>query len=73
MDHDQRFKTLIQVFFAEFLLLFFNTGSFAKTVIILLAVPFSAIGAIWFLYLLNYNMSIAVWVGLIALLGVASP
>ena len=32
--------------------------------------PFSAIGAIWFLYLLNYNMSIAVWVGLIALLGV---
>jgi len=41
-----------------------------KTFIILLAVPFSAIGAIWFLYLLNYNMSIAVWVGLIALLGV---
>ena len=56
--------------FVVFLLLFFNTGSFVKTVIILLAVPFSAIGAIWFLYLLNYNMSIAVWVGLIALLGV---
>ena len=35
-----------------------------------LAVPFSAIGAIWFLYLLGYNMSIGVWVGLIALLGV---
>src|SRR5438132_13376474 len=56
--------------FIVFLLLFFNTGSFVKTVIILLAVPFSAIGAIWLLYLLNYNMSIAVWVGLIALLGV---
>src|SRR5438874_4111974 len=56
--------------FIVFLLLFFNTGSFVKTMIILLAVPFSAIGAIWFLYLLNYNMSIAVWVGLIALLGV---
>ncbi len=56
--------------FIVFLLLFFNTGSFAKTMIILLAVPFSAIGAIWLLYLLNYNMSIAVWVGLIALLGV---
>jgi len=56
--------------FIVFLLLFFNTGSFMKTVIILLAVPFSAIGAIWLLYLLNYNMSIAVWVGLIALLGV---
>ena len=41
-----------------------------KTSIILLAIPFSAIGAIWFLYFLGYNMSIAVWVGLIALLGV---
>jgi Cu(I)/Ag(I) efflux system membrane protein CusA/SilA len=52
------------------LLLYFNTGSFAKTMIILLAVPFSAVGAIWFLYLLGYNMSVAVWVGMIALLGV---
>jgi Cu(I)/Ag(I) efflux system membrane protein CusA/SilA len=41
-----------------------------KTFIIILAVPFSAVGAIWFLYLLGYNMSIGVWVGLIALLGV---
>ena len=41
-----------------------------KTLIILLAVPFSAVGAIWLLYALDYNMSIAVWVGLIALLGV---
>jgi Cu(I)/Ag(I) efflux system membrane protein CusA/SilA len=53
-----------------FLLLFFNTRSITKTMIILLAVPFSAIGAIWFLYFLGYNMSIAVWVGLIALMGV---
>src|SRR5207244_8274048 len=52
------------------LLLYFNTGSFVKTLIILLAVPFSAVGAIWLLYLLGYNMSVAVWVGLIALLGV---
>jgi Cu(I)/Ag(I) efflux system membrane protein CusA/SilA len=56
--------------FLVFLLLFFNTRSFTKTMIILLAVPFSAIGAIWFLYFLGYNMSIAVWVGLIALMGV---
>ena len=56
--------------FLIFLLLYFNTRSVAKTMIILLAVPFSAIGAIWFLYLLGYNMSIAVWVGLIALMGV---
>ena len=41
-----------------------------ETLIILLAVPFSAVGAIWLLYFLGYNMSIAVWVGLIALLGV---
>jgi len=53
-----------------FLLLYFNTGSAVKTGIILLAVPFSTIGAVWLLYVLNYNMSIAVWVGLIALLGV---
>lgn len=56
--------------FVIFLLLYFNTRSVAKTLIIFLAVPFSAIGAIWFLYFLGYNMSIAVWVGLIALMGV---
>ena len=56
--------------FLIFMLLYLNTRSIAKTVIILLAVPFSAIGAIWFLYFLGYNMSIAVWVGLIALMGV---
>ncbi|HJZ12082.1 MAG TPA: efflux RND transporter permease subunit, partial [Acidobacteriota bacterium] len=56
--------------FLVFLLLYMNTGSLTKTWIILLAVPFSAIGAIWLLYLLDYNMSVAVWVGLIALLGV---
>ncbi|MRR55012.1 MAG: efflux RND transporter permease subunit [Deltaproteobacteria bacterium] len=56
--------------FLIFLLLYMNTKSMTKTFIIALAVPFSAIGAVWFLYLLGYNMSIAVWVGLIALLGV---
>jgi copper/silver efflux system protein len=52
------------------LFLYFNTRSITKTAIVVLAVPFSAIGAIWFLYFLGYNMSIGVWVGLIALLGV---
>jgi len=56
--------------FLVFLLLFFNTRSLTKTMIILLALPFSAVGAIWFLYLLDYNISAAVWVGLIALMGV---
>jgi copper/silver efflux system protein len=51
-------------------LLYWSTGSVAKTGLVLLAVPFSAIGAIWSLYLLGYPMSPAVWVGLIALLGV---
>jgi copper/silver efflux system protein len=52
------------------LLLYTNTRSLTKTCIVILAVPFSAVGAIWFLYLLGYNMSVGVWVGLIALLGV---
>jgi hypothetical protein len=40
-----------------------------ETTIVLLAVPFSAVGAVWFLYALGYNVAIRVWVGLIALLG----
>jgi Cu(I)/Ag(I) efflux system membrane protein CusA/SilA len=52
------------------LLLYMNTRSLTRTFIVVLAVPFSAIGAVWFLYLLGYNMSIGVWVGLIALLGI---
>src|SRR5579864_1957492 len=46
-----------------------NTKSLVKTAIVLSAVPFSLIGAFWLLYLLGYNMSVAVWVGLIALAG----
>jgi copper/silver efflux system protein len=53
-----------------FVLLFLNTGSVARTTIVLLAVPFSAVGAIWLLWFLDYSTSVAVWVGLIALLGV---
>jgi Cu(I)/Ag(I) efflux system membrane protein CusA/SilA len=56
--------------FLIMMLLYMNTKSLPETMLILLAVPFSAVGAIWFLYLLGYNMSIGVWVGLIALLGV---
>ena len=52
------------------LLLYLNTKSAVKTMIVTLAVPFSAVGAIWLVYLLGYNMTIAVWVGIIALLGV---
>jgi Cu(I)/Ag(I) efflux system membrane protein CusA/SilA len=52
-----------------FVLIFLNTKSITKTFIVLLAVPFSLVGSFWLLYLLNYNMSIAVWVGIIALAG----
>ena len=51
------------------LLLYMNTRSAVKAGIVMLAVPFSLIGAVWLLYLLGYNISIAVWVGMIALMG----
>jgi Cu(I)/Ag(I) efflux system membrane protein CusA/SilA len=52
-----------------FILLLANTRSAFKSLVILLSVPFSAIGAVWLLHILDYNISIAVWVGMIALLG----
>jgi Cu(I)/Ag(I) efflux system membrane protein CusA/SilA len=52
-----------------FVLLYANTKSAFKATVVMLAVPFSAIGAIWLFYLLGYNVSIAAWVGMIALLG----
>jgi copper/silver efflux system protein len=51
------------------LIIYLNTRSAIKTAIVLLAVPFSLVGAFWVLYLLNYHLSVAVWVGLIALAG----
>jgi len=51
------------------LLLYMNTRSAVKTGIVMLAVPFSLVGAVLFLHMLGYNMSIAVWVGMIALMG----
>jgi Cu(I)/Ag(I) efflux system membrane protein CusA/SilA len=66
----ERLKIVIPLtIFMIFVLIYFNTRSIAKTVIVFLAVPFSLVGSFWFLYLLNYNMSIAVWVGIIALAG----
>ncbi|MBK7207787.1 MAG: efflux RND transporter permease subunit [Elusimicrobia bacterium] len=66
----QRLKIVVPVtLFLIFVLLYMNTGSAAKTWIVLLAVPFSMVGAVWLLWALDYNLSIAVGVGLIALLG----
>jgi len=67
----ERLKVVLPLtLFLIFLLLYLNTKSTAKTLLILMAVPFSAVGAVWLLYALGYNMSIGVWVGLIALMGV---
>ena len=52
-----------------FILLYFNTGSTFKTVLVMTAVPFSLVGAVWFMWILDYNMSVASWVGMIALMG----
>ena len=67
---DKLIVVLPLTIFLIVMLLYLNTKSMTKTLIIILAVPFSAVGAIWFLHFLGYNMSIGVWVGLIALMGV---
>jgi len=66
----QRLKVVIPfTLLIIFVLLYISTRSVTKTAIVLLAVPFSLVGAFWLLWLLGYNMSVAVWVGLIALAG----
>lgn len=66
----ERMKVIIPITLVLiFVLLFANTRSAVKAGIVLMAVPFSAVGAIWLFYFLDYNVSIAAWVGLIALLG----
>ena len=70
---EERLKLIIPVTLALILLLLYlNFRSLAKSLIVLLSVPFSAIGAIWYLDYLGYNLSVAVWVGGIALAGVAA-
>ena len=59
-------------FMIIFVIIFLNTRSIFETLVVLLSVPCSLVGAFWLLYLLDYNMSIAVWVGLIALAGLAA-
>lgn len=58
--------------FIIFLLIFLNFNSVIETLIVLLSIPFAIVGSVWLLYLLNYNLSIAVWVGIIALAGLAA-
>ncbi|MCX7895842.1 MAG: efflux RND transporter permease subunit [Thermoanaerobaculum sp.] len=66
----ERMQVLVPLTLALiFVLLYANTRSAFKTGLVLLAVPFSAVGAIWLFHILDYNVSIAAWVGVIALLG----
>jgi Cu(I)/Ag(I) efflux system membrane protein CusA/SilA len=66
----ERLKLVVPLtIFLIILLLYMNTKSAFKTAVVMLAVPFSVVGAVWLLYLLDYNISIAVWVGMIALMG----
>ena len=67
---EERLKVVLPLTFVIIIfLLYMNTKSWVKTGIVLMAVPFSLIGAVWLLSLLGYNVSIAVWVGMIALMG----
>ncbi len=55
-----------------FLLLYINFRSVAESVIVMVSLPFALVGSVWLLWALGYNLSVAVWVGLIALAGVAA-
>ncbi|MFQ5604389.1 MAG: efflux RND transporter permease subunit [bacterium] len=69
----EKLKIVIPItIFLIFMLLYFNFKSIPKSLIVMLSVPFAAIGAVWLLWLLDYNTSVAVWVGIIALAGVAA-
>jgi Cu(I)/Ag(I) efflux system membrane protein CusA/SilA len=68
-----RLKVVVPVtIFLIFVLLYLNFQSVTRSLIVLLSVPFGVVGAVVFLYLLNYHLSVAVWVGIIALAGVAA-
>jgi Cu(I)/Ag(I) efflux system membrane protein CusA/SilA len=66
----ERLKLVVPVtIFVIFFLLYMNTKSGVKAGIVMLAVPFSVVGAVWLMWVLGYNVSIAAWVGMIALMG----
>jgi Cu(I)/Ag(I) efflux system membrane protein CusA/SilA len=70
---EERLKLVIPLtLLLIFILIYLNTRSVQRTLIVLAAVPFSLIGSFWFLYVMGYNLSIAVWVGVIALAGISA-
>lgn len=76
-EYLQRVKKMLKIvvpltILIIFILLYMNFKSVTETLIVLLSVPFALVGSIWLLYLLGYNLSVAVWVGMIALAGLAA-
>jgi Cu(I)/Ag(I) efflux system membrane protein CusA/SilA len=73
IEASERLKVVVPLtMLIVFLLLYLNFHNLAKVLIVMLTLPFSVVGGIWFMYLLGYNMSVAVMVGFIALIGVAA-
>ncbi|MEE9573025.1 MAG: efflux RND transporter permease subunit, partial [Candidatus Neomarinimicrobiota bacterium] len=70
---NKRLKVVIPItLLIIFLLLYFNFKNLTESLIVMLSLPFALVGGIWFMYILGYNMSVAVGVGFIALAGVAA-
>ena len=69
----ERLKIFVPLTLASiFILFYFTFRSVAETLMVMLGVPFALVGGVWYLVWLDYNMSIAVWVGFIALAGIAA-
>jgi Cu(I)/Ag(I) efflux system membrane protein CusA/SilA len=69
----QRLRVVVPVTIAViFLLLYLNFRGVTESLIVMLSVPFALVGGVWYLWLAGYNTSVAVWVGFIALAGVAA-
>jgi Cu(I)/Ag(I) efflux system membrane protein CusA/SilA len=69
----EKMKVVVPVtLFIIFLLLYLNFRRITETLIVMLSVPFALVGGVWLMWLLGYNLSVAVAVGFIALAGVAA-
>jgi Cu(I)/Ag(I) efflux system membrane protein CusA/SilA len=69
----KKLKVILPItLFIVFLLLYLNFRNVTESLVVILSIPFALVGSIWYLYLLGYNLSVAVWVGIIALAGVAA-
>ncbi|MGD8589414.1 MAG: CusA/CzcA family heavy metal efflux RND transporter [Chromatiales bacterium] len=75
--HFERARDRLQILvpltlFIVFFMLYLHRGSFGDALLVMSMVPFSLLGSVWLIYLLNYKLSVAVWVGMIAMAGLAA-